>query len=68
MFIPACAGHLEDVQELVVADGDAEVFVDEDHDAWAYAHGRWWRRKPPPSKEVCSDITVNSCEESNVMS
>ena len=43
-------------QRLVVH--DEEVFIDEDHDEWAFAHGCWWRRHLPPSKEVCSDIAV----------
>ena len=32
---------------------DEQVFVDEDHDSWAYALGRCWRLHPPPSKKVC---------------
>ena len=37
---------------------DEEAFVDEDHDSWLWAMGRWWRLHSPPSKEVCSNITV----------
>ena len=56
---------LPDVQSASVAEGqvqlpdgavelaDEEVFVDEDHDDWAYAHGRWWRRHPSHFKDVC---------------
>ena len=37
---------------------DEEAPVDEDHDSLMYALGRWWRQHSPPSKEVCSNITV----------